>query len=224
MHLRNIVIVVGIVLVGMYSLSLWESGRELHIAKAQDASGRNRPAAGLKAEALQDRERAAKAIMESHRALVKDLVELAGEKVKPIRTEGERPVYPHRDAKHLSILLLGDLRSPEAVPVLLENLEYRNPKSIVVDSLMDMIGGYYPAAESLSKIGMLTIEPVLDKLGDYQKDCKGRELCVWVIKEVLGQKLAKIRLEMAIEEAGRNLSRTKARNLMAAMSYFEEKK
>lgn len=179
-------------------------------------------AKGLTAENLADRENAAKLILSRQKVLVGDLIKLASRKVEPIRKEGKTYIYPYKDAKHLSIMLLGDLRAVEAIGVLLENIEYRNPRSIVA-SYMDL-GGWHPAAGSLSKIGMPAIGPVLGRLAKYDKDCKGRQLCAWVIKKTLGEKLAKLRLEIAIEQAKRDMLRMKEKNLRAAIPYFKTSK
>lgn len=173
--------------------------------------------AGLEAEKLGDRERAAESIRQERAGLVKRLIELAGAKVEPLPSSSPRFVsYPWHDSKHLSILLLGDLRATEAIPVLLDNLEYKNPKSI--DGGYLDIGGAYPAAEALSKIGMPAVEAIVERLGDYDPKSNRSKICRWIIEAILGTRLARTRLEIAIEETR---EANVKENLRAALPHFK---
>jgi hypothetical protein len=180
--------------------------------------GPRQDVSGLTAKNLQDREKAAEAIRKQRAELIKKLVGFAAEKVKPLPSSDPRFIeYPWHDSKHLATLLLGNLRATEAVPVLLENIEYKNPRTMVVDEPLGS-GGWYPAAEALSKIGMPAIPPTIDNLGTYDTNCLGRQLCCWVIKEILGPRLGKVRLEMAIEESREPAAKE---NLTAALRHFK---
>ena len=192
-------------------------GRNSALSAAKTVPDKSHVSA-LKSASMQERERAAEAVRKQRSDLIEELLELAAEKVEPGPSSDPRFVeYPWHDSKHLAILLLGDLRAIEAVPVLLENLEYRNPRSIVVNAPLDK-GGWFPAVESLSKIGMPAIGPTIKKLGGYDEDGMGRGLCCWVIKKVLGEKLGRMRIEMAIEKSR---DRRLKKNLDAALSYFK---
>jgi hypothetical protein len=114
-------------------------------------------------------------------------------------------------------LILGDFRAIEAIPVLIENIEYVNPKTIVSDELLT-ISGWNPSAEALAKIGMPSIDPVIGKLGTYDKECQGRKNCVWIIKKVLGVKLGRYKLQLAIEETK---NETVKKNLQAILPSFK---
>ena len=172
----------------------------------------------LKTQDLKEREKSFEAIRNQQRNLIKELILLAEEKVAPLPSSDPRFVkYPWHDSKHLSILLLGDLRAVESVPVLLENLEYRNPRTKVRFEPLDP-GGLYPVAEALSKIGMPAVGPVIDKLGRYGEQEEGHNTCCWIIREILGPRLGKVRLEMAIEETKDD---TIKKNLTAALPYFK---
>jgi len=173
---------------------------------------------GLKSMNQQEREKAAEAIREQHQQLIQELIELAAVKVKPVPSKSTQDVeYIRHAAKHLAIVLLGDLHAVEAVPVLLDNLEYRNPHILVFTSYLEE-GQLYPATEALSKIGMPAVGPVIDKLGKFSEQEKGYSICCWIIKEILGLRLGKVRLEMAIEEAK---DETVRKNLTAALPYFK---
>lgn len=163
-----------------------------------------------------EREEGARAISGQQKALVAELVALASEDVERLHPEVPNSAYPWRDSKHLSILLLGELRAVEAVPVLIEDIGYKNPRSIVATEPLDK-DGWYPAVEALSKIGMPAIEPIIKKLGGYDEECLGRELCCWVIKKVLGPRLGRVRLEIAIEESKKPEVK---KNLQAAVNKY----
>jgi len=154
------------------------------------------------------RKEAARAIQDQHERLIGELIVQAGELVEPSRDVIGDTVwvhYPYLDAKHTAVLLLGDLRAKEAVPVLLENLTYFRPKLLVLmngGELGPAEGpGWYPAVESLIKIGMRAVEPVMERLACLVEDCLERRLCVVILRGILGDDLAEARLKIAIEEA-----------------------
>ena len=111
------------------------------------------------------------------------------------------PNHPNswHSSKHLSILLLGDLQAQESINVLMENIEYRNPKSIVMGRVSP--DGLYPAVEALIKIGMPAVEPVINKMASYDKESIARENCIFILQRILGIRLAREKLKIAIEES-----------------------
>lgn len=162
-------------------------------------------------------------ILEERRDSIKTLIELAGMpgKGKRFKTgDVEEVEYPPHDAKHLAMLLLGDLRASEGVPVLLQNIEYRVPKFMALGYELGRIEGpgWRPAVESLIKIGMPSVGPVIQKLGGYSENSLGRRLCLVMLKEILGPHLATVRLEMAVKEAKDDAARA---NLKAALAQLE---
>ena len=178
---------------------------------------------GLKSDKREVREEAFDRILKERTDRVQQLIALAAREVQGRKLKfGDEVVvnYPWHDAKHLAIILLGDLRAAEGVPVLVETLEYRNPKKLTsgTDEKAAVKGSYWhPATESLVKIGMPSVGPVIEKLGGYSENCLGRRLCLVVIKEILGPRLAKARLQNAIEEAKDETARA---NLRAALEQF----
>jgi len=191
-----------IVAIVAFTIGLFLSGNSMQPVEANNSKSKNLDqhagVSGLTAENLKDREKAAEAIRNERAQLIKQLIKLAAEKVERLHPDDPKSSYPWCDSKHLAVLLLGDLRAVEAVPVLLENLEYKNPRSIVTEYLDK--GGWYPAVEALSKIGIPAIGPTIEKLGRYPPKSKGNELCCWMLKKILGVKLARLRLQIAIEE------------------------
>ena len=184
--------------------------------------------ARLKSDKEDVREATAQRIRVERAETIRGLVVLARQDVKPLIIEKAGNVeyveYPWHDAKHLAILLLGDLRAQEGVAVLLDNLTYRNPRSRLSggedDPGLAEGPGWYPAAASLIKIGMPSVGPVTEKLSGYAGNCLERRLCLVVLKGVLGSRLAKAYLEIAIEEAK---DETAGANLKAALEQFESK-
>lgn len=177
---------------------------------------------GLKAEKIKEREEAAEIILKNHKEMIKQLIDFAAEKVEPlfISRTLKAVEYPWHDSKHLSILLLGDLRAAEAVPILLDNLEYENIKSIDPYRLIGP-DEWYPAVEALYKIGIPSVDPVIKKLGTYDKKCVARDNCCFILRAILGTKLALYRLEIAIEET-KDL--TVKQNLTVVLPYFKTEK
>ena len=198
----------------------------LSTASAQESpSGSPSEITRLKSDKEDIREAAAQRIRAQRAETIRALVDLTREDVKPHVWKlgnAEFFEYPWHDAKHLAILLLGDLRAQEAVPVLLDNLTYRNPRSLIGggrEGPGHIEGpGWRPAVESLIKIGMPAVGPVLERLGGYNENCLGRRLCLVVIKEILDPRLAKARLQNAIEEAKDKTGRA---NLKAALGQLD---
>ena len=156
--------------------------------------------AGLSSDKLANRLQTANLMRKTRNKniqLLKSLAEKEGPKSIPTDPSN---TYPFHSSKHLAMLLLGDIRASEAVQVLLDNIEYRTPKDPFDAKLFGDISFWYPSADSLAKIGMPVIDPVIEKLGTYDKECQGRKNCVWIIKKVLGIKLGGYKLQLAIEE------------------------
>lgn len=165
-----------------------------------------------------EREKATETIRNERAELIRDLIGLAGQEVERWHPDDLTSSYPWHDSKHLAILLLGDLRAFEALPVLIENLGYRNPRQRVIDARIVEEGWYYPAAEALSKIGMPAVGSIIDNLGVSAQKSKSSELCCWVLKKILGVRLSRVRLQIAIEETRDEAVKNK---LTEALLYFK---
>jgi hypothetical protein len=174
---------------------------------------------GLEAEEREVREETFKRLLKEREERVQKLIALAAKETQGVQgvmieERGYAEVhYRWHDAKHLAMILLGDLRAAEAVPVLIENLEYRVPRfeggsfgrfAAVRGSAM------HPATEALVKIGMPAVEPVVEKLAGLSEDCVARRLGVLVLDEILGRRLARARLQMVIEEGDKALAESPA--------------
>ena len=194
-----------------------ESGQEAFAGDTRASNVFSLYLKDLSNENLYVRMDAAKAIRKEQTALVTHLIKLAQGPSWPFQTAlGPMPSQPEwREPKHQAMLLLGDMRAADAVPTLLANLEYENPR--------EFYGGWptkdemYPAVEALSKIGMTAVDPVLAKLGEVDPTSTAAELCCWTLRKILGAKLGRARLEIAIEETRDSSVRE---NLRAALPYF----
>jgi hypothetical protein len=165
---------------------------------------------GLTDAGREQRQAAAAAVRTRRNETIETLISLAGKTVKTTSLPGRRATYPWHDSKHLAILLLGDLRAEQAVTVLLCNLAYYNPRHSIGGTELGLAEGpgFYPAVESLIKIGMPSVGPVTEKLRGYTEDCLERRLCVVVLKEVLGSDLAEAHLAMAIRKLEKRAAET----------------
>ena len=223
-NIRILILVIGIFVVAITTFAIGQFLLRNDVQQTDVTTSRSNTSAKqtnvsrLTTENRKEREKAAEAIRNDHTELIKRLIQLAAAKVEPLPSSDPRFVeYPWHDSKHLAILLLGDLRAAETVPALLDNLKYKNPRSLVGGLLLDK-GGWYPAAEALSKIGMPAVGPMIDKLGDSAPNSKDSELCCWVLKKILGVKLARLRLQIDIEETRDEAVKN---NLTAVLPYFK---
>jgi len=140
--------------------------------------------------------------------------------VDRLNPEDPKSSYPWRDSKHMAISLLGDFRAPAAIRVLMENLGYRNPRTYWTHGSWNT-GHFYPAAEALWKIGMPAVGPVIEKLAQGDTSNNVRSNCCWVLREILGPRLGRLRIEIAIEQS-RDAEAKK--NLAGILPYFETDK
>lgn len=223
--------------------------RSVSGSRSQKAEARAGEVQGLETEDREVREETFKRLLKEREERVQKLIALAAKETQGVQgvmveERGYAPVhYPWHDAKHLAMILLGDLRAAEAVPILLENLEYRVPRFTGYTSgRFAAVRGsaMHPATEALVKIGMPAVEPLVEKLAGLSEDGVARRLGVLVLDEILGRRLARARLQKAIEwaekaaaeEAGDALARaaippdkakleTRIRNLKAALDLME---
>lgn len=215
----RLVVTVAVVSIGLTAVGVL-SPRHL---KAGSGTGKDAGRAdvltnaeGLRSDDRTDREDVANAIRAARAQLIEHLIQLAEEPGQGVPIPGTQEVaYPWHEPRHLAILLLGDLRASEAVVLLLENIEYKNPREMFGGLLNK--SGWYPAVETLSKIGMPAVGPLLDKLGQVGPTSTAGDLYCWTLKEILGMRLARARIQIAIEETQNDTAKA---NLQAALPYF----
>lgn len=158
--------------------------------------------AGLVSQDMTEREKAYSAMAKERADTIKALMDLAGQQVTPKQLGSGKDILtenPYHDRKHLAILLLGELRAAEAVPVLMRNIDYVNPRAADGGYALGIPGGY-PAVEALIRIGMPSVDAVVKQLRTYKEACEGRRLCCVVLRDILGYNLALARLQMALDQ------------------------
>ena len=175
---------------------------------------------GLKSKDKKERENTANLIRKNQKEMIQKLIEYAGEKVNPISGE-----YPHHDSKHLSIILLGDLRAIEAMPVLIDNLEYENTEyfSTLQYRGMPTTADKYPAVESLIKIGLPAVDPVIKKMASYDKEGLIKNHCVVILNGILDVRLAREKLKISIDESKDPIFKRNLENVLPLFKTKQEK-
>jgi hypothetical protein len=113
-----------------------------------------------------------------------------------------------------SILLLGKLRATEAVPLLVEHLNYgvfyKESKRLQTPE------DYYPAGQALIDIGIPSLDPVVTAM-TATDDATMHQLGARIIVKILGPKLAGVYLQDKIQAETEQTRRTR---LQAVMAYL----
>lgn len=159
-----------------------------------------------------------KEFLGDHQATVSSLMRLLGdqEAVKAwsqaARAAGKEDDW--RTPMTVAMRLLGDFRAPEAVPLLFEHLTYDKPWTKVTDSWT--IGDRYPAAGALAKIGMPAVRPAIDRIKTAQDELE-RRVCVWILTQVEGVAVARLRLEHELQVEEKSLYRFRLREALGVL-------
>ena len=94
-----------------------------------------------------------------------------------------------------AVLLLGDLRAVDAVPVLIKNIEFRGPGKTGEPTP----AAGYPCVHALAKIGGPAVTSIIERLG---KPATENELKLFatVVRMVDGKELALARIDLALKD------------------------
>jgi len=112
--------------------------------------------------------------------------------------------------RNTAIFLLGELRAAEAVPSLMKWISPREGQSMVIDELSLLP----PAAAALARIGMPSVNPLLERMKLKGAELKGFEpegrVCLMTMVRILKSDLAEAKLEKTLageenEEYRKNL-------------------
>jgi len=136
-------------------------------------------------------------LQEYRRSVIIDLMRIL-EQTKPGEHAGLTPETMKGTPEVSAMLLLGDYRASEAVPALVERIDYRDPRTLVTGRYYT-IAESFPAAAALVKIGCPCVTPLVTMLATTDRTKKAHELALWALEEILGKHLAKVRLEDEIE-------------------------
>ena len=93
--------------------------------------------------------------------------------------------------------LLGDYRAAEAIPALIANIEFQDPR-MLAEFRLYLLGESYPACGALAKIDLPALDPLVQMIGSKQSSETAKTLAVWTVKKMLGAKLAAKRLEIEL--------------------------
>ena len=153
-------------------------------------------------------------IRRERRTIIKGLMQIAGSQDAGEDEQAEERRY--HSSKHLAIVLLGELRTEEAVRVLWKNLTYRVKVLFGGIGETHGIGSRYPAAGSLAKIGKPASEYVASRLV-VTEDALRQEIAAWILKEVEGRDLAGQIIETWLKARPGEQA-----NLKAVLEYLDE--
>ena len=168
----------------------------LALASASPVDSPPEPSADELQRVLQMRaenEKHAVRIVDDFLKTVETLISEAGQpEVLDNRLYMDTPLRYH-SRKQMAIQTLGKLRSVAAVPVLIDNLEYRiDPGQyiqFVDEELLD-----YPAVGALLSIGIPSVDPALRVIASHGVKTRAGKNALYVIKSVLGNDLARRKL------------------------------
>jgi hypothetical protein len=115
--------------------------------------------------------------------------------MKAITELSEKPDNSYDSPLHLTIKTLGEWRVEDAVPLLAEIVDYQlDGATMPVGKLLPAYA-YFPAAESLRKIGGVYVRKSVIKRLHTEEVAKVVRLCVWVLFEAYGEDVARLMLE-----------------------------
>lgn len=172
----------------------------------------------LMSKNFEERSNGVQSVKLQYNQLVDELIKLAAIKLDSVPPlDPNNSEYIKYNAKYLAIVLLGDIEANKSVPILLDNLEYKNEYYVYSGSYTDP-ERLYPSALALAKIGASSVRPIIKKLSEYKKEQIGQNICCWILKEILSAKLAKASIQITIDGT---LNVTAKQNLNDAMSIMD---
>jgi hypothetical protein len=142
------------------------------------------PSAHLASPQLNARLLAANSIRASRQEIVKQLIEIV--------STSKDPAW--NGPKQLAIELLGELRDPAAIPVLLDNFTFV-PSGEIVSTDARETQSYYVAAMALGSIGTPSINPLIARKIQESKSKEDRDLAVWTVMRIEGNEQALSRFQ-----------------------------
>jgi hypothetical protein len=111
------------------------------------------------------------------------------------------PDLQYASSLHFAVIAAGDWRIEEAVPILIEHIDFAlDPESFPIGARFP-VSAYYPMASALCRIqGTAVSSNVLELLSQPVEGTKLRS-AVWVLSESLGRDRAKLALDRMIEQS-----------------------
>ena len=165
--------------------------------------GKDKGEARVHIASVKDREQREKKILNQRNDLIQGLIAAVCKEPAPREIEEDESGERFHSEKHISIILLGGLRASRAVNILLENLFYQTPPKFSTTAPIPR-EEFYPAAVALIRIGLPSVNPVLEKLHFTESENEGN-LCAWILVEILGKELSQKKIEHSIETIEREI-------------------
>jgi len=152
-----------------------------------------------------EREQKAILLLDMRNKTIQELMVTVRSEPAPEKIEKDESGEKFHSEKHISIILLGGLRASKAVNILMENLLYRTPPKLWTTAPISR-EEFYPAAVALIRIGLPSVNPVLERL-HFAESGDETNLCAWILVEILGKELSKTKIEHSIETIKREINK-----------------
>lgn len=152
------------------------------------------PCKGLVAPQAEVRERAARDLASHRRGMVKALV-------AAFDSLSKDPSKVYGSPFHLTTQVIGEWRIEEAIPTLVQRLEFRLDKSTFPVGDRYPLSAYYPVAEALARIGGKNVRAgVFERLKKPASN-DVRLVSAWILCQTEGEETARFLVELAQKKA-----------------------
>lgn len=148
---------------------------------AQASGAATNLTAGIRSELLPERNAAAERILSNRQAVIKALIAIAEEETTKAKSWTQGP-----SVLTTVLVLLGELRAEEAVPVLIANLSPHPGQEAKIDE-----SGYSPAVEALIRIGIPAAKQILVELRK-ELDPQRLQACCMVLERIYTAPVASV--------------------------------
>jgi len=136
---------------------------------------------------LAERERCAQEIRDGRRKTIEALLQVFPAERADVRGTDRDPFF-------LAVRLLGELRAREAIPKLLEHLDYERDTRFGKEGP----GARYPCALALSQIGGVEVADAVARQIADEPDATRRAVRTWLLYAMLGVPLGTAQLELQL--------------------------
>lgn len=121
---------------------------------------------------------------------------------------------------HRAILLLGEMRSPEAVYALTKLLTFLPDTRSAMPTPREEYEYYFPAAEALAAIGQPAVSQMVNAISTSD-DAKVRRLAVWVLIKIGGKDQAVFQLELKAAATTDKSSKQRLRLAVDSVKWYK---
>ena len=128
---------------------------------------------GIRSESLAERNATAERLLSNRQAVIRSLLAIAEDETAKAKLWTQGP-----SVLNSTLVLLGELRADDAVPILIVNLSPRTGQEAKIDET-----GYSPAAEALIRIGIPAAKQILVELRK-ELDPQRLQACCMVLERI----------------------------------------